>query len=132
MDIFWFFRRKVSVILPLNSRFFNVVNETQRTDPYFEKSRYRSFFNSPKISVSNDVRQVFEICGIPWKLINKNQPNIIQIYHSKENYFGISYNDHTERLVNKTLKTFQPYILVRSKDFLEIDRALMKIKIDKK
>lgn len=131
MDLLWPFRRKAIIILPHDERHFTVRTRDGETRPKFNNTDYAAIYRGATIDLSLPVRHVLSICGVPWRLgfyrdtdLNKR----FTVYYTPKNWDKVSMDQAGEDCRMKVLFDSEPHLIVRAKDFIQVNKALEEYK----
>lgn len=129
MDLFWSFRRKVPIIVPCTFEYFSI-NNYGNDKLSFNNDVYRVTYPNPQVGLSVDIVQILKIFGIPWKIgvdaSVSNTSRIVVQYENYKVYRDTTKLQHVLDCKNKFLNEFKPHIIVRAKDFIEVNDAIQK------
>lgn len=129
---FWTLGRTASLILPSTRDYYDVCDHDGTKRPVVDNVHHFAFYKNPRVSLQHPVRQVFEICGVPWVIafadgMNKNSK--FKVHYSRSGYEKTSMRGHANDCADEVLHCLKPYICVRAKDFLLLEQAFEDFRV---
>lgn len=127
----WRFGRTTSLILPHTDDFFDVTDHDGTKRPYTNDDYYTAHYRDPQVILKNRPRQILEICGTPWAVCfgsSAKKGRKFKVYYTRTKFYNTSMKQHAIDVEREVLNTLQPYILVPSSKFIELDNAFDLLK----
>lgn len=131
MDLFWTFRRKIPIILPLTLEYFSVCRKDGRLRPRFDNENNGATYDNPTVSLNLKIKQTLDICGVPWAMRYRDDSSAMRqftVYYSEKEFRKCSYDRHTYDCQMQVLKELTPHLVVRAKDFILVNSALEEVR----
>lgn len=128
MDLLWPFRRKVSILIPNTPEFYDLYENGQIYHVRGNQHNWEFIITNPTIHLRREIIQILEIFGVPYRLKGiKPAGHSIGTFYFTQKYEGLYPTDKEARkFLKKTRELMIPYLIVRAKDFIEVNDAIQK------
>lgn len=118
--------QKVTVVIPMTTKFYNVRDHDGRMSFEVEEKNQKIYIDNPIIKVSPEIRKVFDICSCPLELAFEYElPDTrFVLEFSTALWKEKSIQQKVNDLYGSVLRSKQPHLMVPGKKVIAIEQAI--------
>lgn len=128
MDLLWPFRRKVSILIPNTPEFYDLYENGQIYHIRDNRQNWEFVITNPTVYLRREIVQILEIFGVPYRLKGTRPVGHSSgTFYFKQKYQAFCPTEKESReFLKNTRELMIPYLIVRAKDFIEVNSAVQK------